>query len=235
MKKQLSILTIISVFLIAGCGGDLAKEEASDMAESIKPIEEPIDMTKLTQPNMDELKKAAPDSFQVEFETSKGNFIIEAHRSWSPHGVDRFYYLVKIRFFEQVRFFRVLDNFMAQFGAHGDPEVASIWDVMTFPDDSVRQKNLRGYLTYAKRGVPNSRTTQFFINYGDNIFLDPQGFSPIGRVIQGMAIVDSFYSGYGEGSPQGNGPSQGQLGMEGNSYLKSQFPKLDYIIKAKIK
>lgn len=222
MKKQLSVLTLIIIFFTAGCGGDSAKEE-------------PIAMTKLTQPNMDELKKAAPETFQVEFETSKGVFIVEAHRSWSPHGVDRFYYLVQNRFFEQVRFYRVINNFMVQFGAHGDPEVAGVWDVMNFPDDPVTQKNLRGYLTYAKRGVPNSRTTQFFINYGDNLRLDSDGFSPIGQVIQGMDVVDQLYSGYGEGPPSGTGPNQGQLKMEGNSYLKSQFPNLDYIIKAKIK
>jgi peptidyl-prolyl cis-trans isomerase A (cyclophilin A) len=179
------------------------------------------------------LNEKAPETFKAEFDTSKGKFVIEVHRAWAPNGADRFYNLVKNGFFDEVRFFRVLNNFMAQFGIHPDPGVMSAWRNARIPDDAVKESNKRGYVTFATAG-PNTRTTQIFINFGDNAGLDSQGFAPFGRVVSGMDIVDKLYNGYGEGAPQGAGPSQARLQAEGNAYLTKDFPKLDYIKTATI-
>ncbi len=176
----------------------------------------------------------APGTFRVQMKTTKGTFVIRAHREWSPHGVDRFYNLVKIGYFRDVAFFRVIDKFMAQFGIHGDPEVNSAWRKATIPDDPVKKSNRRGFVTFAKTRAPNSRSTQLFINYKDNSMLDNRGFAPIGKVVKGMNVVDKLHAGYGEGAPRGNGPSQAKLQKRGNKYLKKNFPKLDYIKKATI-
>ena len=190
--------------------------------------------TQLLQPDQAELNKQAPDKYQIKFETTKGDFVMEIYRDWSPHGADRLYYLAKKGFYNDVRFFRVIEGFMAQFGYHGDPAVIQVWKNLTIPDDPVKQSNLRGYVSFAKSQLPNSRTTQLFINYGDNSRLDGMAFSPIGKVIAGMNVVDQLYSGYGEGAPNGPGPSQMRIQAEGNEYLNKNFPKLDYIKKAEI-
>lgn len=176
---------------------------------------------------------ASPDSFRVKFETTKGNFTVEVVRAWAPKGADRFYRLVNEGYFKNVRFFRVLPGFMAQFGLSGDPALNAKFDTMRIADDPVTQSNKRGMLTFATAG-PNTRSNQFFINYADNASLDVQGFSPIGRVIDGMKVVDAMYSGYGEGAPNGSGPSQDSITQEGNKYLQRAFPKLDYIKSATI-
>ena len=175
----------------------------------------------------------APATYKVKMDTSKGVFTITVHRDWAPIGADRFYNLVKAGFYDEVRFFRVLPDFMAQFGIHGRPSVMEAWRPARLKDDPVKQSNLRGYVTFATGG-PNTRTTQLFINFKDNAPLDRQGFAPIGEVTDGMAIVDSLYSGYGEGAPRGKGPDQGAMNMEGNAYLAKSFPKLDYIKTATI-
>jgi peptidyl-prolyl cis-trans isomerase A (cyclophilin A) len=179
------------------------------------------------------MSATAPDVFNVKFETSKGDFVIEVHRDWSPKGADRFHELVTQGFYDDVRFFRVLDGFMAQFGINGDPAVSSKWRVSTIQDDPVRKSNTRGFVSYAMAG-PNTRTTQIFINYGDNRSLDGQGFSPFGEVVSGMDVVDALHSGYGEGGPRGKGPNQGRIQSEGNAYLKKDFPSLDYVKRAAI-
>lgn len=176
----------------------------------------------------------APEVFLVTFDTTRGPIQVEVHRAWSPSGADRLYNLVKIGFFNDVAFFRVISGFMAQFGIHGDPDISKHWSDANIADDPVMQSNKRGFLTYAMSGAPNSRSTQFFINYKDNVRLDSMGFAPIGQVISGMEVVDALYSGYGEGAPEGSGPDQMQVQMQGNIYLKSQFPKLDYIRSAAI-
>ena len=135
----------------------------------------------------------APATFKVQFDTTNGKLVIEVTRSWSPLGADRFYNLVKIGYFQDIAFFRVIDGFMAQFGIHGDPKVNQSWGESNINDDPVKESNLRGYITYAKTGAPNSRSTQFFINYRDNSPLDPQGFSPFGRVISGMEVIDTIF------------------------------------------
>ena len=175
---------------------------------------------------------ALSDTLRVRFETSRGPFVVEAYRSWSPLGVARFDSLVQQGFFNGVRFFRVLPGFMAQFGINGDPKVTAKWKNDTIPDEPVTHSNKRGTITFAMRG-PNTRTTQFFINYADNDQLDGS-FTPFGVVTQGMPAVDSLYSGYGEGYPRGNGPDQERMTAEGNTYLKNNFPKLDSIITATV-
>src|SRR5437763_15433521 len=140
----------------------------------------------------------APDTFDVQFNTTRGPFDVQFVRAWAPRGADRVYYLVRSGYYDGVRFFRVLPGFVAQFGESGDPRIAKIWDVRTIPDDPVRQSNTRGLVTFATAG-PNTRTTQLFVNFGNNVRLDRLGFTPLGRVLDGgMRVVDSLYSGYGE-------------------------------------
>jgi peptidyl-prolyl cis-trans isomerase A (cyclophilin A) len=179
------------------------------------------------------LTEKAPATYKATFDTSKGVFVIEVHRDWAPNGADRFYNLVKNGFYDNARFFRVMSDFMAQFGINGDPKVSASWRGARIKDDPVRQSNKRGYITYATSG-PDSRTTQVFINFRDNSGLDPQGFAPFGQVVLGMNVVDSLYSSYGEGPPRGRGPDQGRLQMEGNAYLAKEFPQLDFVRKASI-
>jgi peptidyl-prolyl cis-trans isomerase A (cyclophilin A) len=179
------------------------------------------------------LTEQAPATFRANFDTSKGAFVVEVHRDWAPLGADRFYNLVKNGFFDQVRFFRVIQGFMAQFGIHGDPAIAAAWQGAQIKDDPVKQSNKRGFVVFATAG-PNTRTTQFFINFGDNTGLDRQGFAPFGEVVKGMDVVDNIYNGYGEGAPNGKGPNQGRIQSEGNAYLMKEFPRLDYIKSATI-
>ena len=190
-----------------------------------------VDVSKAKLRTPSALTEKAPDTFKAKFDTSKGAFIVEVHRDWAPLGSDRFYNLVKNGYYDDCRFFRVIDGFMAQIGMNGNPAVQSAWTSARLQDDPVKQSNKKGYVTFAHAG-PNSRTTQFFINYGDNSSLDRQGFPPIGQVTSGMDVVEKLYSGYGDGPPRGRGPSQGQITAEGNAYLTKDFPKLDYVKKA---
>jgi peptidyl-prolyl cis-trans isomerase A (cyclophilin A) len=187
---------------------------------------------KLLEPS--KLTAKAPEVFAARFETSKGPFVVEVHRVWSPNGADRFYNLVSNGFFDNARFFRVISGFMAQFGINGDPAVNAAWQPAVIPDDPVVQSNKRGMLSFAMRG-PGTRTTQLFINYSDaNARLDSMGFSPFGKVTEGMEVVDALYSGYGEGAPGGAGPAQARLQKEGNAYLAADFPQLDFIKTARV-
>ena len=169
----------------------------------------------------------APDSFRVAFETTRGNFVVDVVRAWSPRGADRFHELVNDGYFTDVSFFRVLPGFVAQFGMHGDPAVNRRWGDRPIPDDPVVQSNRRGTIVFATSG-PNTRGNQFFINYADNARLDGMGFSPFGRVVEGMNVVDSIYAGYRET------PDQARIAADGNVYLKREFPRLDYIKSARI-
>ncbi|MGO8764696.1 MAG: peptidylprolyl isomerase [Limisphaerales bacterium] len=179
------------------------------------------------------LTAKAPDTFQAVFDTTKGKFTITVTRSLAPNGADRFYNLVRSGFFKDIAFFRVIPGFMCQFGIHGDPAVSAKWRDAAITDDPVKGSNTRGTITFATAG-PNTRTTQLFINFGDNTSLDGQGFAPFGKVTTGMDVVDKINGEYGEGAPGGSGPSQGQIQMEGNAYLKQSFPNLDYIKSATI-
>jgi peptidyl-prolyl cis-trans isomerase A (cyclophilin A) len=175
------------------------------------------------------LTEKAPATYKVKFDTSAGAFVVQVHRDWAPLGADRFYNLVKAGFFDDVRFFRVIPNFMVQFGINGTPSVSTIWSRAQIKDDPVKQSNKRGYITFATAG-PNTRTTQVFINYQDNDNLDKQGFAPFGEVTQGMNVVDKLNSQY-EGKPQ---EQFVKIQTEGNAFLNKQFPKLDYVKTATI-
>jgi peptidyl-prolyl cis-trans isomerase A (cyclophilin A) len=179
------------------------------------------------------LNEKAPPTYKAKFDTSKGAFVIEVHRDWAPNGADRFYNLVKNGFFNDARFFRVISGFMVQFGINADPKISAVWRDADIKDDPVKESNKRGLVTFATAG-PDTRTTQVFINFGNNTGLDDQGFSPFGQVISGMNVVDQLYSEYGEGAPSGQGPDQGLVQKQGNAYLAKGFPKLDFIRKATI-
>jgi peptidyl-prolyl cis-trans isomerase A (cyclophilin A) len=174
------------------------------------------------------LKETAPATYKANFDTSAGAIVIEVHRDWAPLAADRFYNLVKNGFFDNARFFRVVPNFMVQFGMNGDPAVTAAWQGATLKDEPTKESNKRGYVTFAKTGAPNSRGTQVFINFKDNGFLDGQGFAPFGQVVSGMDVAEKITSQYGES------PNQGRITAEGNAYLTKDFPKLDFIKKATI-
>jgi peptidyl-prolyl cis-trans isomerase A (cyclophilin A) len=179
------------------------------------------------------LREQAPATFKARFDTTKGAFVIEVTRAWAPKGADRFYNLVKNGFYDNARFFRVVSGFMVQFGINGDPGIMARWRGAQISDDPVSQSNTRGMITFAMAG-PNTRTSQVFINFGDNSQLDKMGFAPFGRIVSGMNVVDSINAEYGEGAPRGRGPDQSRIQNEGNAYLAKDFPRLDYIRKATI-
>lgn len=169
----------------------------------------------------------APEKFRVKCDTSCGAFVIDVQRKWSPTGVDRFHALVKAGYYDECRFFRVVPDFVVQFGMNGDPKLQKKWDVK-IKDDPVVVSNKKGFVTFAKSSLPDSRTTQLFINCRDNAFLDNMKFAPFGVVSEGMDVVLKINSEYGQR------PQQSRIQAEGNAYLKQDFPKLDYIKKATI-
>jgi len=174
------------------------------------------------------LTEQAPATYKASFDTSVGKFVITVHRAWAPNGADRFYNLVKNGFYDETRFFRVVPDFMVQFGISGDPAVAAPWQNASIKDDpSTGHSNTKGFVSFATRG-PNTRTTQIFINYANNAGLDKQGFTPFGEVTTGMDVVEKITSQYAQK------PDQGQIQSQGNTYLRAQFPKLDYVKKATI-
>jgi cyclophilin family peptidyl-prolyl cis-trans isomerase len=179
------------------------------------------------------MNRQASEIFRVRLETSRGPILLEVHRDWSPHGTDRFYNLVRAGFYDEARFFRVITGRWAQFGINGDPKVARRWKTQTIPDDPRRESNARGTIAYAF-AVPNGRTTQVFINLRDNSAThDPQQFVPFGRVVEGMEVVDTLNSEYGERAGGGiRGGKQGPIFDGGNQYLDLNFPRLDYIKRA---
>ncbi len=226
MKKTIALVVVIS----AVSAPSLSAQATHKTAPSTAPHTTAAAHS-LLQPGS--LKDKAPEVFKAKFATTQGDFVVEVDRDWSPYGADRFYNLVKNGFYTNASFFRVISGFMVQFGIPARPEVARAWANATIPDDPVKQSNVRGNITFATAG-PNTRTTQVFINFGDNRGLDAQGFSPFGKVTEGMEVVDKLYSGYGEGAPSGNGPNQGRLTNEGKPYLDKNFPKLDSIKSASI-
>ena len=169
----------------------------------------------------------APATFKVKFDSSAGPFVVEVHRAWAPNAADHFYTLVKNGFYDEARFFRVVPNFMVQFGINADPAVQAKFK-NSIQDDPVKESNKRGYVTFAQTSAPNSRSTQIFVNFKDNGFLDSQRFAPFGQVTSGMDAVDKITAEYGEK------PNQGSIQAEGNKYLKASFPKMDYVKKATI-
>ncbi len=184
-------------------------------------------LTSVTADEKAEKSEKAPDQYKVKFETTCGDFVIEVHRDWAPVGADRFQELVSKEFFNECGFFRVVPDFMVQFGINGDPKIQKDWRDAKIKDDKVTKSNKKGYITFATSG-PNSRTSQVFINFADNSFLDSQGFAPFGQVVEGMEVVEKIYAQYGER------PDQGEIQERGNEYLKKAFPKLDFVKKATI-
>lgn len=170
--------------------------------------------------------------FDVNLSGGPASFDVLVDTTWAPKGAARFLELVRMGFYDESRFFRVIPGFMAQFGISGDPKVSKMWRTKSIIDDPVRQPNTEGYLSFAKTGAPNSRTTQLFVNFGDNRFLDKSGFAPFARVVEpGMHVVKKIFA-IGEGAPQGHGPSQGRIQEEGNSYLGRFFSQLSFITRA---
>jgi peptidyl-prolyl cis-trans isomerase A (cyclophilin A) len=226
---------VLAVVLLACRGGERQEAQAAaSTALTATPQDSAAQgAADFRDPAAPAMRQTAPAVFRVKFETSAGGFTIEVHRDWAPLGADRFYNLARSGYFDGVRFFRVIAGFMAQFGIHGEPAVAAQWREQRIPDDPVKQSNTRGMLSFAMAG-PNTRTTQLFISFGDNSRLDGSGFSPFGRVVEGMEVVDRLYSGYGEGAPGGRGPDQGRIQAQGNAYLELSFPRLDYVKRAGI-
>jgi peptidyl-prolyl cis-trans isomerase A (cyclophilin A) len=203
-----AVLAALLVVSVSAC--------VADGAQDAGPLRNPSALT-----------EQAPPTFQAAFDTSKGRFVVEVHREWAPVGADRFYNLVKNGFFDDVRFFRVIEGQLAQFGMHGNPKVQEAWRDAVVRDDPVRHGNVRGSVSFASRG-PNTRTTQLFINLRDNSAYDRLGFAPFAEVVMGIDVVDSLYGGYEER------PDQPLIDEEGNAYLTREFPNLDYVKKAAI-
>jgi peptidyl-prolyl cis-trans isomerase A (cyclophilin A) len=174
-----------------------------------------------------------PDVYRVKLETSKGDIMLEAHKEWAPRAAARFYELVTTGYYDQSRFHRVIRNYVAQFGIHRDPKMAQLWRELRFPDEPVKQSNRKGWLSFAQLG-PNTRNVQVFINLKDNRDLDKQGFPPFARIVEGMDVAERLYMSYGELQPKGGGPDGVKAELQGNAYLESQYPRLDYIVKASI-
>ena len=211
----MNLFRIVLVALAVGVSGCKKDEKAAALS----------DPSKLTE--------TAPATYKAKFSTTQGDFVIEVQRELAPNGADRFYNLVKNGYYDDTAFFRVVDGFMVQFGISGDPALNDVWRQARIPDDPVMGQNTRGMVTFATSG-PNSRTTQVFINFVDNVNLDAMGFAPFGKIVSGMEIVERLYKGYGEGAPRGAGPNQMLIQSKGNAYLKSDFPQLDYTKKATI-
>src|SRR5579884_1234179 len=235
--KAPSPASIVTLALAAACSAAACSktEPEPTAAPAAAPASGPLAST--LHPDLLDPSKAtgkAPDVFKAKFTTTKGDFVVEVHRDWAPNGADRFYNLVRLGYYDDTRFFRAVDGFMVQFGISGDPAVNAKWQNDGFPDDPVKQSNKRGFVTFAQRNTPNSRSTQVFINTVDNARLDPMRFAPFGQVVQGLEVVDALYKGYGEGAPMGSGPDQGRIQAQGNAYLDAKFPKLDAIKHAEV-
>ncbi len=228
-----------NVILVWGCF--IISIAAAAQTPAPAPVKKPATAAKVPAANAAQydpallqpatLRAKAPAEYEVKFVTTAGEFTIKVTRAWAPNGADRFYNLVRHHFYDGAAFFRVLPGFMAQVGISAYPEVAKVWDSATIKDDPIVQSNHRGFVSFATAG-PNTRTTQFFINYGNNEALDRSGFSAFGVVSDGMEVVDKLYNGYGEGAPDGHGPDQGKITSLGRAYLEKGFPKLDTIRSA---
>ena len=207
--------------------------DQGDAPESFAPEWVPGDPVPMTWLHPEQAVERAPERFDVVFATTKGEFAVRVVRAWAPHGADRFYNLVRMGYYTDIAVFRAIPGFMVQFGIHGVPEVNDAWRGARIPDDPVVRSNVRGTVTFAMAG-PGSRTAQLFVNTVDNARLDALGFAPFGDVVAGMSVVDSLYTGYGEGAPMGAGPAQAELQSVGNSYVRASFPKLDFVTSVRL-
>lgn len=226
MKSILKLFACISMAAVATAvgaqGNSVAQKPAGSTSTYDKALLSPSTLT-----------AKAPDTYDVKFVTTEGEFVIHVTRAWAPLGADRFYNLVRHHYYDGVAFYRVISGFMAQFGLSPYPAVTHAWSNASIKDDPVKQSNTRGRITFATAG-PNTRTTELFINFGNNSGLDSQGFAPFGQVSSGMDIVDKIYNGYGESTPGGNGPDPGKIGALGKSFLEKSYPKLTVIKSATV-
>lgn len=223
MRQYLSLQVGAACLLLAlGCTSQRDNREAAQ--NDNPPVRSAsIEPTGTVQADTEDSK--AP--FNVEFKTTQGDFVVRVEPSWAPRGAARFRALVEAGFYDGCRFFRVVPDFMVQWGINGDPKTQRIWRDRNIPDDPRRESNTKGRITFANSG-PNTRSTQVFINYKDNSFLDSQGFAPFGEVIKGLAVVESINAEYKEE------PNQGLIQEQGNAYLNREFPNLDFIRSATI-
>ena len=242
METLETSLRLLSVDTVAGAGHYIHEEQPEAVAAAVHEMARELAQDGqsvsprhvLIRPDNPFWQTPAPDRFRAGFETTRGRFVVEVNRDRAPRGADRFFNLVRAGFFDDSRFFRVVPDFIAQFGIPGDPAVTRVWQDRTFPDDPAREKNLRGTIAFAMKG-PDDRRTQLYLNLRDNPRNDGQGFAILGRVIEGMDVVDSLYTGYGETSGGGmRAGRQQRLLDEGNAYLDREFPKLDRILRAVI-
>lgn len=217
MNRTLQVLAVAALTAVATVG--VRAEQAAGRKSLLNPAG---------------LNEKAPDTYNVKFDTSVGEFVIKVTRAWAPNGADRFYNLVKNGFYNDARFFRAVPNFMVQFGINANPAVSKVWQAARIPPDKVTQSNKKGFITFAMGATPDTRTTQVFINFRSNTNLDSMGFAPFGEVVSGIEVVDKIYTGYGEAAPKGSGPPQARVQAEGNAYLTKAFPKMDYIKTATI-
>ena len=217
------ILATVTLVLFAGC---FASANALSNTSASAPQEKEKQEKKDPLLNPDGATAKAPDTFRVKFETSAGSFVLECNRKWSPNGADRFYNLVKIGYFKDIAIFRAIDGFMFQFGIHGDPKVSRVWREAKIKDDASAKgvSNKPGYISFATAG-PDTRTTQMFINLGDNERLDSMGFTPFGRVVSGMDVVKKVNTEYGENARS----DQRRFQAEGNAFIKGKYPNVDFI------
>lgn len=214
------IATIAAGAALAGLTACGTSEEERAMGGNMEVLMDPAGA---------EMTQEAPSSFRARFETTKGTFVVEVERRLAPRGADRFYNLVRHGYYNGTKLFRVIPGFVVQWGMSGDPALSTVWHQARIPDDPVIASNEPGTITFAMAG-PNTRTTQLFINYKNNAGLDGQGFSPFGRVVEGMEVVESFNAEYGR-TPADN---QQRIGQEGNAFLEKNFPNLDAILSATI-
>jgi len=211
-RAPLVLPLLLAAALVAGCGG------GTSSSGTPKQLLAPSTLT-----------KKAPQLFDITFHTTKGDFVVTVHRTWAANGADRLYNLAKAHFFDGVKFFRVVPNFVVQFGISPYQAVSKAWRDATIPDDIVTAHNTRGTVSFASAG-PNTRTTQLFVNLGDNRGLDNDGFAPVGSVTSGMKVLDKLYSGYGDAPT----PHQGEMQTQGSAWLDKTYPKLDEIKSAEI-
>jgi len=239
MRAIPTLFAAAACLALAACSSAPTEAPKESAAPKEAPTEAPKEAPKEAAVPKEAPKSAipnkAPDVFKVDFDTSKGPIVLEVHRDWAPLGVDHFYTLVKLGFYDGDRFFRYVPGFIVQFGINGSPSTNRTWVNTSITDDPVTHHNVRGTVVYATGG-PNTRATQLFINLRNNSqSLDSQGFEPFGTVITGMDVVDRLYAGYGELQPMGGaGPDPQQIETQGNDYLLARFPRLDYIKKATI-
>ena len=228
--RTLRLACMALLFTATSCVAD--GPDVEDVLKQPEPKTETFDATSSSEQvaaQTEETPEEVGEVYKVKFETTKGDFVIEVNPDWAPKGAAQFKAAVQDGVYDNAKFFRVVDGFMVQFGIPGDPEKAAKWRAKRIQDDPVKQSNSRGMVTFAMAG-PNTRTTQVFISFGDNSFLNSQGFAPFGKVVEGMDVVDSLYKGYGEAPSQ----AQQQIQQQGNEFLEKKFPNLDTINKATV-